>query len=84
MCTKLKKKIDDDPELNQPSITSAEKNIEEHGVWQVLIGKKFAASVILTLNIQCIIILKIFPNTFWFLDLKEYGMFTYPEEISLR
>ena len=47
-CTKLKKCLDTDPELNLPSITSEkDKNniVEEHGVWQVIIGKHFVASV---------------------------------------
>ena len=47
-CTKLKKKLDADEELNKPSTTNdKDKNnlIEEHGVWQVIVGKSYVASV---------------------------------------
>ena len=40
---KLKVKLDEDNDLNQPSISN--EDIEEHGVWQVCVGKQFAASV---------------------------------------
>ena len=47
-CTKLKTSLDKDPELNLP-VTTSEKdktNIhEEYGVWQVVVGKHFVASV---------------------------------------
>lgn len=52
IATKLKRKLDEDPELNIPSSTSQDsiyiyniENVEEHGVWQVLIGKHYVASV---------------------------------------
>ena len=38
----LKKKLDNIPILNKASSSQGK---EEHGVWQVLIGKQFAASV---------------------------------------
>ena len=40
---KLKVKLDEDNDLNQPSVSN--EDIEEHGVWQVCVGKQFAASV---------------------------------------
>ena len=40
---KLKVKLDEDNDLNQPSVSNEE--IEENGVWQVCVGKQFAASV---------------------------------------
>ncbi len=43
LCQKLKERLDKTPELNQPAVSSSQ--IEEHGVWQVIIGKQFAASV---------------------------------------
>ena len=43
ICKLYKDALDKDEELNQPSISSPE--IEENGVWQVIIGKQFASSV---------------------------------------
>jgi hypothetical protein len=40
---KLKVKLDEDNDLNQPSVSN--EDIEESGVWQVCVGKQFAASV---------------------------------------
>jgi hypothetical protein len=40
---KLKVKLDEDNDLNQPSVSN--EDIEENGVWQVCVGKQFAASV---------------------------------------
>lgn len=54
ICTKLKKRLEEDVELNVSSVTNVEsnyfylylkENIEENGVWQVIIGKQYAASV---------------------------------------
>ncbi len=42
---KLKKKLDEDSELNQTSITPNEKRMDEHGVWQVIVGRSYVASV---------------------------------------
>ena len=43
LAIKLKERLDLDLELIKPSISNEE--IEENGVWQVIIGKQFAASV---------------------------------------
>ena len=43
LCLKLKERLDFDIDLIQPSISNEE--IEENGVWQVIIGKQFTASV---------------------------------------
>ena len=43
MAEKLKKRLDIDLDLIKPSVSNEE--IEENGVWQVVIGKQFAASV---------------------------------------
>ena len=43
LCLKLKEKLDLDIDLIQPSVSNEE--MEEHGVWQVIIGKQFTASV---------------------------------------
>ena len=40
---KLKRRLDLDVDLIRPSVSS--EDIEENGVWQVIIGKQFAASV---------------------------------------
>ena len=42
MAIKLKSKLDKIPSLNQVSNSYGK---EEHGVWQVIIGKQYAASV---------------------------------------
>ena len=43
LAEKLKKRLDLDIELIQPSISN--EDIEENGVWQVVIGKQFASSI---------------------------------------
>ena len=43
MAEKLKRRLDLDIDLIRPSVSNDE--IEENGVWQVVIGKQFAASV---------------------------------------
>ena len=43
MAEKLKRRLDLDLDLIKPSVSNEE--IEENGVWQVVIGKQFAASV---------------------------------------
>ena len=43
LAEKLKRRLDLDLELIKPSVSNEE--IEESGVWQVIIGKQFAASV---------------------------------------
>lgn len=43
LATKLKERLDLDLDLIKPSVSSEE--IEETGVWQVIIGKQFASSV---------------------------------------
>ena len=43
LAIKLKERLDLDLDLIKPSVSSEE--IEENGVWQVIIGKQFAASV---------------------------------------
>ena len=43
MAEKLKRRLDLDIDLIRPSLSNDE--IEENGVWQVVIGKQFAASV---------------------------------------
>ena len=43
MAEKLKRRLDLDIDLIKPSVSNEE--IEENGVWQVVIGKQFAASV---------------------------------------
>ena len=43
LAEKLKRRLDLDPELIKASVSS--EDIEENGVWQVVIGKQFAASV---------------------------------------
>ena len=43
LALQLKKKLDEDRELMESSKSSEE--IEENGVWQVIIGKQFASSV---------------------------------------
>ena len=43
LAEKLKKRLDLDIELIRPSVSN--EDIEENGVWQVVIGKQFAASV---------------------------------------
>ena len=43
LAMKLKEKLDLDVDLIKPSISN--EDIEENGVWQVVIGKQFAASV---------------------------------------
>ena len=43
MAEKLKRRLDLDIDLIRPSVSNEE--IEENGVWQVVIGKQFAASV---------------------------------------
>ena len=43
LAEKLKRRLDLDLELIKPSISN--EDIEENGVWQVVIGKQFAASV---------------------------------------
>ena len=43
LAEKLKRRLDLDIELIRPSVSS--EDIEENGVWQVVIGKQFAASV---------------------------------------
>ena len=43
LAEKLKKRLDLDIELIMPSVSN--EDIEENGVWQVVIGKQFAASV---------------------------------------
>ena len=42
LAEKLKRRLDLDIELIRPSVSS--EDIEENGVWQVVIGKQFAAS----------------------------------------
>ena len=43
LAEKLKRRLDLDLDLIKPSVSSEE--IEENGVWQVVVGKQFAASV---------------------------------------
>ena len=43
LAEKLKRRLDLDPELIKSSISN--EDVEENGVWQVVIGKQFAASV---------------------------------------
>ena len=43
LAEKLKRRLDLDPELIKASVSN--EDIEENGVWQVVIGKQFAASV---------------------------------------
>jgi len=43
MAEKLKRRLDLDVDLIRPSVSS--EDIEENGVWQVIIGKQFASSV---------------------------------------
>ena len=43
LAEKLKKRLDLDLDLIKPSISN--DDIEENGVWQVIVGKQFAASV---------------------------------------
>ena len=43
LAMKLKEKLDREPRLMRPSVSNEE--VEENGVWQVIIGKQFAASV---------------------------------------
>jgi len=43
MAEKLKRRLDLDIDLIRPSVSN--EDIEENGVWQVVIGKQFAASV---------------------------------------
>ena len=43
MAEKLKRRLDLDLDLIKPSVSN--EDIEENGVWQVVIGKQFAASV---------------------------------------
>ena len=43
MAEKLKRRLDLDIDLIKPSVSN--EDIEENGVWQVVIGKQFAASV---------------------------------------
>ena len=43
LAEKLKRRLDLDLELIKPSVSN--EDIEENGVWQVVIGKQFAASV---------------------------------------
>ena len=43
LAEKLKRRLDLDPELIRPSVSN--EDIEENGVWQVVIGKQFASSV---------------------------------------
>ena len=43
LAEKLKRRLDLDLELIKPSISN--EDVEENGVWQVVIGKQFAASV---------------------------------------
>jgi hypothetical protein len=48
IASKLKKMLDSDPELNHPSVTNSNTinlELEEHGVWQVVIGRQFVATV---------------------------------------
>ena len=43
MAEKLKRRLDLDVDLIRPSVSS--EDIEENGVWQVILGKQFASSV---------------------------------------
>ena len=43
LAEKLKRRLDLDPDLIKPSVSN--EDIEENGVWQVVIGKQFASSV---------------------------------------
>ena len=43
MAEKLKRRLDLDIDLIRPSVSN--DDIEETGVWQVVVGKQFAASV---------------------------------------
>ena len=43
MAEKLKRRLDLDVDLIRPSVSS--EDIEENGVWQVIVGKQFASSV---------------------------------------
>ena len=43
LAEKLKRRLDLDIDLIRPSVSN--ENIEENGVWQVVIGRQFAASV---------------------------------------
>ena len=43
LAEKLKRRLDLDVELIRPSVSN--EDVEENGVWQVVIGKQFAASV---------------------------------------
>ena len=43
LAEKLKRRLDLDLDLIKPSISN--EDVEENGVWQVVIGKQFAASV---------------------------------------
>ena len=43
LAEKLKRRLDLDPELIRASVSN--EDIEENGVWQVVIGKQFASSV---------------------------------------
>ena len=43
LAEKLKRRLDLDIELIRPSVSN--EDVEENGVWQVVIGKQFAASV---------------------------------------
>lgn len=45
LCTDLKRLLDADPLLNNPSNPQNVPNSEEHGVWQCIIGRQFCASV---------------------------------------
>ena len=64
---KLKVKLDEDNDLNQPSISN--EDIEEHGVWQVCVGKQFAASV--TFDAKCIYYFQVEESRKYFLVFRS-------------
>ena len=63
--TILKKSLDQDKSLNNPSNPNSSSEFEEQGVWQVVIGKQFVGSI--TFDAEYLIY-------FQFTDMSKYFM----------
>ena len=67
LAEKLKRRLDLDLDLIKPSISN--EDVEENGVWQVVIGKQFAASV--TFDARFIYYFQLDESRKYFLDFRS-------------
>ena len=63
IATNLKSKLDKDSDLIKPSNPQNTPNVEEHGVWQCIVGRQFCSS--LTFDAEHLIYFK-------FIELNKY------------